>query len=46
MELPCQLFFYFVTAGTPDRTRGWYGQRPANLIDPTAMVLEFYPEKN
>jgi murein DD-endopeptidase MepM/ murein hydrolase activator NlpD len=41
-----QLHLEIYTAGTKDWTRGWYGQRPANLLDPTAMVLEFFPDKN
>jgi len=38
-----QLHFELYSSGTKDWTRGWYGQRPANLLDPTAMMLEFYP---
>lgn len=41
-----QLHFELYTAGTLDWTRGWYGLRPANLLDPTAMMLEFYPDNN
>ncbi len=41
-----QLHFEIYTAGTLDWTRGWYGQRPINLLDPTAMMREFYPDNN
>ncbi len=35
-----QLHFEKYTAGTRDWTRGWHGDRPANLLDPTQMMLE------
>ena len=35
-----QLHFEKYTAGTREWTRGWYGDRPANLLDPTQMMLE------
>ena len=41
-----QLHFELYAAGTLNWTRGWYGLRPGNLLDPTAMMLEFYPDNN
>ena len=35
-----QLHFEKYSAGTREWTRGWYGDRPANLLDPTQMMLE------
>jgi len=35
-----QLHFEQYAAGTKDWTRGWYGTRPSNLLDPTEMILK------
>ena len=35
-----QLHFEKYEPGTKDWTHGWYGTRPANLLDPTQMMLD------
>lgn len=34
-----QLHFELYSPGTSDWISGWYGSRPANLMDPTEMML-------
>jgi murein DD-endopeptidase MepM/ murein hydrolase activator NlpD len=37
-----QLHFEQYAPGTTDWTRGWYGDRPGNLLDPTAMMSRLF----
>jgi len=39
-----QLHFELYAGGTRDWTRGWYGQQPSNLLDPTDMMLKLLPD--
>lgn len=36
-----QLHFEMYTTGTTEWV-WWYGEQPANLLDPTGMMLELY----
>jgi murein DD-endopeptidase MepM/ murein hydrolase activator NlpD len=35
-----QLHLEQYAPGTADWTRGWYGERPTNLMDPTQLILD------
>ena len=37
-----QLHFELYVSGTTDWTKGWYGKRPDNLLDPTGMMLKLF----
>jgi len=37
-----QLHFEMYSPGTVDWTRGWYGEKPSNLLDATSMMLQLY----
>jgi murein DD-endopeptidase MepM/ murein hydrolase activator NlpD len=37
-----QLHFEQYAPGTTDWTRGWYGARPSNLLDPTALMCDIF----
>lgn len=37
-----QLHFELYKSGTTEWTRGWYGEKPPNLLDPTEFVLKLF----
>jgi murein DD-endopeptidase MepM/ murein hydrolase activator NlpD len=39
-----QLHFELYSSGTTDWIKGWYGEQPANLIDPTELLKELYSD--
>ena len=39
-----QLHLELYRGGTESWTRGWYGQQPDNLLDPTSLMLELFPK--